>query len=42
MEAQIAFLGAVFGFRPPEVPPIELPGIDAWRARRAAATAARP
>jgi hypothetical protein len=40
MEAQIAFLGAVFGFQPTDVPPLELPGIDAWRSRRAAATPA--
>jgi dipeptidyl aminopeptidase/acylaminoacyl peptidase len=35
LEAEVTFLGAVFGFTPAEVlPPLPLPGIDAWRARR--------
>ena len=34
MEAQLGFLGAVFGFEPADEPAMELPGIDAWRARR--------
>lgn len=34
-EARLAFLGAVFGFTPTDVEPLDLPGIDAWRARRA-------
>ena len=39
MEAQLGFLGAVFGFEPADEPAMELPGIDAWRARRATAVA---
>ena len=39
MEAQIGFLGAVFGFEPADEPAMTLPGIDAWRARRVAAVA---
>ena len=36
LEAEVTFLGAVFGFNPAEdLPPLPLPGIDAWRARRA-------
>jgi dipeptidyl aminopeptidase/acylaminoacyl peptidase len=42
MEAQIGFLGAVFGFQPTGVPALELPGIEAWRARRGATVASRP
>ena len=35
IEARLAFLGAVFGFRPADdVEPLALPGIDAWRERR--------
>jgi dipeptidyl aminopeptidase/acylaminoacyl peptidase len=40
LEAQLGFLGAAFGFEPAGVPPLDLPGIDAWHARRAAATPA--
>jgi dipeptidyl aminopeptidase/acylaminoacyl peptidase len=40
MEAELGFLGAVFGFTPPDVPALVLPGMDAWRARRAAAVSA--
>ena len=40
---QIGFLGAVFGFTPADgTEPLELPGLDAWRARRRTATADRP
>jgi dipeptidyl aminopeptidase/acylaminoacyl peptidase len=39
MEAQLGFLGAVFGFEPADEPVMALPGIDAWRARRATAVA---
>ena len=34
LESRLAFLGAVFGFDPAGVPPLELPGIEAWRTRR--------
>jgi dipeptidyl aminopeptidase/acylaminoacyl peptidase len=35
VEARLAFLGAVFGFTPADdLPPLELPGLAAWRARR--------
>jgi fermentation-respiration switch protein FrsA (DUF1100 family) len=35
LEAELAFLGAAFGFTPADdLPPLELPGIEAWRARR--------
>ncbi len=48
LEAQIVFLGEVFGFTPADdLAPLEMPGLDAWRERReqvraaaAAATAA--
>ncbi len=41
LEAEISFLGQVFGFEPADaVEPVELAGLDAWRARSAAATAA--
>jgi dipeptidyl aminopeptidase/acylaminoacyl peptidase len=43
LEAQLAFLGVVFGFEPAdELPALEVPGVDAWRAgrRRASRTAA--
>jgi dipeptidyl aminopeptidase/acylaminoacyl peptidase len=37
LEARLAFLGQVFGFEPAdELPPLEVPGIDAWRKRKAA------
>jgi acetyl esterase/lipase len=37
LEARLAFLGQVFGFEPAdELPPLEVPGIHAWRERRAA------
>jgi len=35
LEAELAFLGAVFGFTPADdLAPLELPGLEAWRARR--------
>jgi dipeptidyl aminopeptidase/acylaminoacyl peptidase len=35
LEAELAFLGAAFGFTPADdLPPLDVPGIDAWRARR--------
>ncbi len=38
LQAELAFLGAVLGFEPAEeLPPLPLPGLDAWRARRSAA-----
>lgn len=38
LEAQLTFLGAVFGFTPADdLPPLELPGLDAWRERTAGA-----
>ena len=38
-ESQLAFLGAVFGFTPAgDLPPLELPGLDAWRERRGTVT----
>ncbi len=40
LEAELSFLGAVFGFTPADdLPPLELPGIDAWRAARASRAA---
>jgi dipeptidyl aminopeptidase/acylaminoacyl peptidase len=33
-EAELGFLGAVFGFDPAGVEPLALPGLDAWRERR--------
>ena len=42
MEAELGFLGAVFGFQPADVPPFDLPGIDVWHARRAGSPAATP
>ncbi|MEO5884616.1 MAG: prolyl oligopeptidase family serine peptidase, partial [Candidatus Limnocylindrales bacterium] len=30
LEARLAFLGAVFGFSPSDVEPMDLPGIEAW------------
>ena len=42
-EARIAFLGRVFGFEPADAgEPLDVPGIDAWRARRAARAALTP
>jgi len=36
LEAEIAFLGRVFGFLPADdVPALEIPGLDAWRTRPA-------
>ncbi len=41
-EAELSFLGQVFGFEPADsIEPIEIDGLDAWRARRAAAGAGR-
>jgi dipeptidyl aminopeptidase/acylaminoacyl peptidase len=38
LEARLAFLGAVFGFTPADdLPPLDLPGIEAWRSRHAVA-----
>ena len=37
MESELGFLGAVFGFEPADQPAMDLPGIETWRARRAAA-----
>jgi dipeptidyl aminopeptidase/acylaminoacyl peptidase len=38
LEARLAFLGAVFGFTPADaIPPLELPGLEAWRSRRTVA-----
>ena len=35
LEAELAFLGAVFGFRPADdLPALELVGLSAWQARR--------
>jgi dipeptidyl aminopeptidase/acylaminoacyl peptidase len=35
LEARLAFLGAVFGFTPAdELPPLEIVGLEAWRASR--------
>jgi dipeptidyl aminopeptidase/acylaminoacyl peptidase len=35
LEAQISFLGQVFGFEPADqLEPVDLPGIDRWRVRR--------
>jgi len=39
-EARLAFLGAVFGFAPADVSPMDLPGMAAWRERRRSATVA--
>lgn len=36
LEAALSFLGQVFGFEPAdELEPLEMPGLDAWRERRA-------
>jgi hypothetical protein len=41
LEAQLAFLGAVFGFEPADdLPALDVPGVDAWRASRHRATRA--
>ena len=38
-EAELAFLGAVFGFEPADdVEPLPLEGLEAWRARRRSMT----
>jgi dipeptidyl aminopeptidase/acylaminoacyl peptidase len=38
LEARLAFLGAVFGFTPADdLEPLDLPGIEAWRAGRVGA-----
>jgi dipeptidyl aminopeptidase/acylaminoacyl peptidase len=44
LEAQLAFLGAVFGFEPADdLPTLDVPGIEAWRAgRRETAAIAAP
>ncbi len=35
LEARLSFLGAVFGFVPPDdLPPLDIPGLAAWRDRR--------
>lgn len=40
LDAELSFLAAVFGFsRPDETEPLDLPGLEAWRTRRAAARA---
>jgi dipeptidyl aminopeptidase/acylaminoacyl peptidase len=42
-EAELSFLGQVFGFEPADaIDPIELDGLDAWQARRARARDAAP
>jgi dipeptidyl aminopeptidase/acylaminoacyl peptidase len=36
LDAELSFLGAVFGFTPADdIEPLDLPGLDAWRERRA-------
>ncbi len=41
LEAELSFLGQVFGFEPADtIEPVTLAGLDAWRARRAAGAAA--
>lgn len=41
LEAELSFLGLVFGFEPADdVQPLELPGLDAWRERHAGMPAA--
>jgi hypothetical protein len=36
LEAELSFLGQVFGFEPADdLEPIEMPGLAAWRRRRA-------
>jgi dipeptidyl aminopeptidase/acylaminoacyl peptidase len=41
LEAELSFLGQVFGFQPADdLEPVEMPGLDAWLRRRGAATAA--
>jgi dipeptidyl aminopeptidase/acylaminoacyl peptidase len=40
IEARITFLGQVFGFQPADdYEPLEMPGLDAWLARRRPASA---
>ena len=39
-EAELSFLGQVFGFEPAdELEPIQLDGLEGWHARRAASAA---
>ncbi len=41
IEARLTFLGAVFGFEPADdLPPLEVPGLAAWRTRRRGAVTA--
>lgn len=41
IEARLAFLGGVFGFIPADaLAPLEIPGLDAWRAERSGVTPA--
>lgn len=41
LEVDLSFLGQVFGFEPADdVEPVDMPGLPAWQARRAVATAA--
>ena len=41
LEAELSFLGQVFGFEPADtIEPVTLAGLDAWRARQAASAAA--
>jgi len=43
LEAQLSFLGQVFGFEPAdEIEPVEMPGLDEWRARHGATARAAP
>ena len=40
LEARLSFLGSVFGFvAADDLPPLEIPGLDAWTGRRARMTA---
>jgi dipeptidyl aminopeptidase/acylaminoacyl peptidase len=40
IEAELSFLGQVFGFQPADdLPPLAMPGLEAWRSRRARAIA---
>ncbi len=43
LEARLDFLGQVLGFEPADtIERLDLPGIDAWRARRPVRTAREP
>ena len=43
LEAQLGFLGAVFGFEPADaIEPLDMPGLDAWRATHPRPERARP